>query len=116
MSVHQSHKDLPAQLAVASQPLRAALVIASFGPSTGYNSHVFNLDIQQDPQSPFPVPETPLRYGKLEEIHHTFRADAKSPPKIISIVFAAAILATLPVLGATVRMPVPPAATATAPS
>ena len=33
-----------------------------------------------------------------EEIHHIFRADPKSGPKIISLFFVLAVLATLPVL------------------
>lgn len=47
---------------------------------------------------PVSVPEKPVRYGKKEEIRHTFRADPKSPPKIITLVFAAAVLAALPIL------------------
>jgi oligosaccharyltransferase complex subunit delta (ribophorin II) len=39
-----------------------------------------------------------MRYGKLEEIHHIFRADPQSPPKIITIFFTAAVLATVPIL------------------
>jgi len=47
---------------------------------------------------PLPQYEKPLRYGKLEEINHIFRADPKSGPMIISVFFVLAILATVPVL------------------
>ena len=47
--------------------------------------------------------EQPLRYGKLPEIHHVFRPDPKNPPVILSIVFLAAVLGTLPVLAGVVR-------------
>jgi oligosaccharyltransferase complex subunit delta (ribophorin II) len=47
---------------------------------------------------PLAVPEKPLRYAADEEIHHIFRDDPRSPPKIISLVFAAAVVAALPVL------------------
>ena len=43
-----------------------------------------------------------MRYGKLPEIHHTFKTDPKSPPKIITLVFTAAVLVALPVLLTTV--------------
>ena len=39
-----------------------------------------------------------MRYGKRDEIHHIFRQDPKSPPKIITLVFVAAALAPLPIL------------------
>ena len=44
------------------------------------------------------VPENPLRYGKLPEIHHSFKVDPKSPPKIITLIFTAIVLAALPSL------------------
>jgi len=34
----------------------------------------------------------------LEDIHHIFRADPKSGPKIVSMFFVLAVLATVPVL------------------
>lgn len=39
-----------------------------------------------------------MRYGKLEEINHIFRTDPKSGPRIISIVFTFAVIATVPIL------------------
>lgn len=47
---------------------------------------------------PLARPEPPVRYGKRDEIHHIFRADPKSPPKIITLVFTLAVLAALPAL------------------
>lgn len=59
---------------------------------------VFKTAIELDASAPGPSYEAPLRYGKLPEIHHIFRADAKSPPKVVSLVFSLAVLATLPML------------------
>jgi len=51
-----------------------------------------------DPSVPVAGVEKPLRYGKQPEIHHIFRADPKSPPKIITLVFTGAVIAALPLL------------------
>ena len=103
----KTQKDLPVQLLSSSQPLRATLLLASFGSSQAFSNHVFNLDVKPDPNTPLPNYEKPLRYGKLEEIHHIFRADPKSGPKIISLFFVLAILATVPVLLGAVSSNVP---------
>ena len=63
-----------------------------------YKAKVFDLTVTRDPSVPFAVPEKPLRYATDKEIKHIFRDDPKSPPKIISLVFAAAVVASLPVL------------------
>jgi hypothetical protein len=94
----QSHKDLPHQFLTSAEPLVASLVIGSFGSSTPYKSKVFDLAIERDPNVPLSVPEAPLRYAAEPEIHHIFKDDPKSPPKIITIVFAAAVAAALPIL------------------
>ncbi|KAI2630359.1 Oligosaccharyltransferase subunit Ribophorin II-domain-containing protein [Hypomontagnella submonticulosa] len=96
--VEIKHSDLPVQLAIATSPLRASLVIASFGSSEGFKKDVFDVQVTRDPGAKPIVYEKPLRYGKREEIHHIFRADPKSPPKIISFVFVLAVVATLPAL------------------
>lgn len=93
----QTQKDLPIQLLSSTGPLDASLVLASFGSTKPYNSKAFDLTIELD-SSPLPASEKPLRYGKLPEIHHMFKSDPKSPPKIITLVFAAAVIAALPVL------------------
>ncbi len=53
--------------------------------------------------SPLPSQDKPVRYGKLEEIHHIFKSDPKSPPLIITLVFTAAVVATFPILLIAVR-------------
>jgi oligosaccharyltransferase complex subunit delta (ribophorin II) len=73
-------------------------VIGSFGTSTPYQAAAFDLSIVSDPNAPVPAGDAQLRYGRQPEIHHIFRADPKSPPKIITVVFAAAVIACLPVL------------------
>jgi oligosaccharyltransferase complex subunit delta (ribophorin II) len=94
----QSQKDIPVQLLLATKPLQASIVIGSFGSAQGLNTPVFNVAVQLDPNAPAPAHEKPVRYGKQPEIHHIFRADPKSPPKIISLVFSLAVLATVPAL------------------
>ncbi|PSS15245.1 hypothetical protein M430DRAFT_142785 [Amorphotheca resinae ATCC 22711] len=93
-----TQKDLPIQLLTTSQPLRATLLLASFGSSKPLSSHVFDLEVKPDPNFGLPKYEKPLRYGKLAEIHHIFKEDPKSGPKIISIFFTLAVVATVPVL------------------
>ncbi|KAF7554114.1 hypothetical protein G7046_g6909 [Stylonectria norvegica] len=97
-TVEFTHKDLPAQLLLSKTPLQASLILGSFGSSKGSVSPLFEIDVQLDTNAPAPGYEAPLRYGKVPEIHHTFRADPKSPPKIISLVFALAVLAAVPAL------------------
>ncbi|OAL05810.1 hypothetical protein IQ06DRAFT_240172 [Phaeosphaeriaceae sp. SRC1lsM3a] len=96
--VNLAHKDLPYQFLTSSKPIAASIVIGSFGSSTPYKSKAFDLQVSPDPNAPVTVPEAPLRYAAEPEIHHIFRSDPKSPPKIITIVFAAAVAASLPVL------------------
>jgi hypothetical protein len=85
-------------LLASTSPLTASLIIASFGDSTPYNKKSFDLIVKHDPNVQSKAPEKPLRYGKLEEIHHIFKADPKSPPKIITLFFTVAVLAALPAL------------------
>ncbi|EEH47008.1 uncharacterized protein PADG_03106 [Paracoccidioides brasiliensis Pb18] len=91
-----AQKDLPTQFFQSSKPIEARFVIASFGSAKGYDDPVFRLDITRDAS----VSEQPLppRYGKLKEIHHIFKADPKSPPLIVTLVFVIAVLAAFPVL------------------
>ncbi|KAI1137082.1 Dolichyl-diphosphooligosaccharide--protein glycosyltransferase subunit Swp1 [Hypoxylon sp. FL0543] len=97
-TVEIKHSDLPVQLAIATSPLKASLVLASFGSAEGFKKDLFDVEIKRDPTSAPIAYEKPLRYGKQKEIHHIFRGDPKSPPKIVSLVFVLAVLATLPVL------------------
>src|SRR6266536_4591375 len=100
----QSHKDLPSQFLKSSKPINANIVIGSFGSSKAYHEQAFSLSVGIDASAPSGASESPLRYGKMPEIHHIFRPDPKSPPKIITLFFTAVVLATLPVLLITVRI------------
>lgn len=54
--------------------------------------------MQTDSSTPITTPPAPERYGAKPEIHHIFRDDPRSPPKVISLVFTLGVLAMLPVL------------------
>ncbi|KAI1408938.1 Oligosaccharyltransferase subunit Ribophorin II-domain-containing protein [Hypoxylon sp. FL1857] len=97
-TVEIKHSDLPVQLAIATSPLKASLVLASFGSSEGFQKDIFDVEIKRDPTSAPIAYEKPLRYGRQKEIHHIFRGDPTSPPKVVSLVFVLAVLATVPVL------------------
>lgn len=94
----QSHKDLPIQFLTSEKPIPASIVIGSFGSSTPYQVKAFDLNVARDPNVPLSIPAKPTRYAPEEEIHHIFREDPRSPPKIITLVFAAAVIAALPIL------------------
>ncbi|KAI9660315.1 MAG: hypothetical protein M1821_009665 [Bathelium mastoideum] len=95
--VELTHKDIPVQLLASTAPLKASIILGSFGSSTPINTEVFQLDLKRDPSAPLDLPKA-VRYGKMPEIHHIFKADPKSPNVLITIVFSLAIFATLPVL------------------
>ncbi|CAG9988396.1 unnamed protein product [Clonostachys byssicola] len=97
-TVEISHRDLPIQLLTSQSPLHASLVLGSFGSSSASVSPLFDLSVQLDPNVPKPTYEPALRYGKQPLIHHTFRSEPKNPPKIVSIFFALAVVATIPAL------------------
>jgi oligosaccharyltransferase complex subunit delta (ribophorin II) len=103
ISTFQAQKDLPIQLLQTTKPLRATIVIGSFGDSKGLSNQVFDLDLLYDAAAVKPTVEAPLRYGKLPEINHIFKPDPKSGPVLISVFFVLAILASVPVLLGTVR-------------
>ncbi|KAK3187198.1 hypothetical protein K4F52_004102 [Lecanicillium sp. MT-2017a] len=93
-----TQKDLPIQHLSSESALEASIIVGSFGSSAATVTPVFDITLKRDPNGVAPSYEKPLRYGKLEEIHHIFRADPKNPPKIISLVFATAVLGTVPAL------------------
>ncbi|KZZ90215.1 oligosaccharyltransferase subunit ribophorin II [Moelleriella libera RCEF 2490] len=97
-SVQITHKDLPVQLLTSQTPLEASIILGSTGATKGSVTAVFDIAVKLDPGHPTASPAAPLRYGKLGEIHHIFRADPKNPPKVVSLVFAAGVLATVPAL------------------
>jgi len=94
----QTQKDLPYQLVTSKTPLKASLVLASFGSSTPYASHAFDLALELDTTAPPATPPASERYTSKPEIHHIFKAEPGSPPKIISFFFTLCVLATVPVL------------------
>ncbi|KAK3336149.1 Oligosaccharyltransferase subunit Ribophorin II-domain-containing protein [Cercophora scortea] len=98
MPARQSQKDIPVQLLLSAQPLKASVVIASFGATQGLNTPVFDVQITMDPSATPPSYTKPLRYGKQPDIHHIFRDGPKSPPKVVSLFFVLAVLATVPAL------------------
>ncbi|KAJ2980510.1 hypothetical protein NQ176_g2593 [Zarea fungicola] len=97
-TVKLTQKELPIQFLRSENPLEAKIVLGSFGTSKAIVASVFDINVVRDPRSGAATYEAPLRYGKRPEIKHIFRSDPKNPPKIISLVFAAAVLATVPVL------------------
>lgn len=98
----QAQEDLPPQFIQSTKPLRATLVLASFGPSKAFSNHVLDLDVSFNADAGPPKYEKPLRFGKLPEINHIFKPDPKSGPIVISIFFVLAILASVPILLGTV--------------
>ena len=95
---YQTQKDIPYQLLTSAKPIKASIVLGSFGSSTPLNQQVFELNIETDANAPPTAPPAPERYAKKPEIHHIFRDDPRSPPKVISLVFTLAVLATLPIM------------------
>ncbi|RAH74145.1 putative oligosaccharyltransferase subunit ribophorin II [Aspergillus aculeatinus CBS 121060] len=96
--IELTQKDLPVQFLSVSEPLDARVLIGSFGEADAYNGAAFKLTVARNPDEPVPTVES-SRYGKLPEIHHIFKTDARSPPLVITLVFLALVLAALPVLG-----------------
>ncbi|KYK57589.1 oligosaccharyltransferase subunit ribophorin II [Drechmeria coniospora] len=96
--VQFGQKDLPVQFVVSNSTLKASIVLGSSGSDQGSLTTVFEVSLARDPAAMSPTYEAPLRYGRLPEIHHIFREDPKNPPKIVSLVFSVAVLATVPAL------------------
>ncbi|KAJ8605279.1 hypothetical protein MRB53_041473 [Persea americana] len=94
----KSQKDLPFQFLASSKPLQASITLGTFGDSVPLRAHTFDIDVHLDPVNPQAIPSPPERYASKPEIHHIFRADPRSPPKLVSVVFTLAIIVTLPVL------------------
>lgn len=61
------------------------------------NQHVFDIAVDTQSSVVGTAPSSE-RHSSKPEIHHQFGADPRSPPKIISLVFTLAVLATVPVL------------------
>jgi oligosaccharyltransferase complex subunit delta (ribophorin II) len=98
----QTQKDLPIQFLSLSSPVDAHVVIGGFGDSDAYDSSVFKLSLDRNPEEAVPTVETE-RYGKKPEIHHIFKDSASSPPIVITLAFVAMVVAAVPVLAGMVR-------------
>lgn len=96
--IHQKYADIPTALTSSKTPLHASIVIGSFGTSKAIKANAFDFTISGATTSSTPSSGVAPRYSALPEIHHIFRDDPKSPPKILSLVFTLAVLATFPVL------------------
>ncbi|XXH05647.1 hypothetical protein Hte_012082 [Hypoxylon texense] len=97
-TVEIRHGDLPVQFTAGKDPLEASIVLASFGSAEGFRKPLFAVELARDPNATPVAYERPLRYGKQPEIRHVFRADPRSPPQVVSLVFVLAVLATVPAL------------------
>jgi oligosaccharyltransferase complex subunit delta (ribophorin II) len=113
--VHQTQRDLPAFL-LTSPSLSLSLVLGSSGSTPGSIAFIGNVEPSLDPtaklifekQKAKDLGDGNVVYRAKEEIHHIFRADPKSPPKIITLAFLLAVLAGLGGLFLVVSFPVLP--------
>ncbi|SPO02227.1 related to oligosaccharyltransferase delta subunit (ribophorin II) [Cephalotrichum gorgonifer] len=92
------YKELPLQHVTSEKPLHASIVIGSFGTAKGLVAPLFDLEVKHDASAAVPKYEKPLRYGKLPEIRHSPPEEKKTPPKVFSLFFLLAVLATVPAL------------------
>ncbi|KAM0201271.1 hypothetical protein ACHAPI_002146 [Fusarium lateritium] len=94
----QSQKDLPIQLLLSDTPIKAYLVLGSFGSSDPLISPLFEVKIRLNPNTPRPEYTAPVRYGPRAGIDHVFKVGDTSPPMVITLVFVLAIIASVPAL------------------
>ncbi|RVD86162.1 uncharacterized protein DFL_004452 [Arthrobotrys flagrans] len=92
-----AQKDIPIAL-LTSPSLSLTVALGSFGQSSPLSIEIAKVTPVLDAAAKKALPSPPLKYQKLDEIHHIFRAEPRSPPKIISLVFLAAVAGCLPVL------------------
>ncbi len=92
----QTHKDLAVQFTRKTCTLKAAVVVGSFGAASPLRVPVFELSIEVD--STARPEEPPVRYHQQPEIHHTFRDEPRSPPRVISLFFTLIVVAAFPAL------------------
>ncbi|KAF3922532.1 hypothetical protein ABW21_db0202850 [Orbilia brochopaga] len=95
--VDLTQKDIPTALLTAPS-LTLSIAIASFGQSSPLAVEIATIAPVLDQAAKKSLPAPALKYGKLPEIHHIFRGEPRSPPKIISLVFLGGVLACLPAL------------------
>jgi oligosaccharyltransferase complex subunit delta (ribophorin II) len=79
----------------ADQPLEATLLLGSYVYAPASLS-LFHLLLPASQSAPISPEEA--SFHSLPEIVHTFRPEQKLPPKFISAVFSAAVVAPWPVL------------------
>jgi len=94
-SIDVTQRDLPIQLLHAQGPLTVRVVLGSFGQGEGLVADVFNVAVKVD-ASATQIKEKAMRYGHLEEIHHQFKTEAQSPPKVVSLLFSVLVWAAVP--------------------
>jgi oligosaccharyltransferase complex subunit delta (ribophorin II) len=87
----QTPAKIPTALLASNSPLAASIVIGSFGTSKPLKSKVFDFSAPVDSSA-----STSTRYGAKPEIHHIFRDDPRSPPKVLTLAFTLAVVACLP--------------------
>ncbi|KAK6332994.1 hypothetical protein TWF718_010819 [Orbilia javanica] len=90
-------KDVPIAL-LSSPSLSLTLALGSFGQSEPLSVEIAKVIPTLDAATKKALPAPGPKYQKLNEIHHIFRAEPRSPPKVISLVFLGAVAACLPVL------------------
>lgn len=87
----QPYKDIPSALLSSSTPLRLSVALGSFSSDKSALIPIGTLSPEK-PETPAP---SPVKYVAQPEITHTFRADPRSPPKILTLVFTLAVSAAL---------------------
>lgn len=95
-----TQKDLPPSFVASSSPLTLTMAVGDF---TGNIKSIFipvaqvqlNYDSLTVAAAKKSLGEPPLVYAPLPELRHTFRADPKNPPKIITLAFLGAVGAAL---------------------
>ncbi|QSL66473.1 hypothetical protein MERGE_000853 [Pneumocystis wakefieldiae] len=86
-----NHKRIPLSLLFSDKPLLLTLVIGSFGDTTPLLYKLGELQII-DISNEHEIPASPIRYGPLSEISHTFSPRKEDCSKVLSLVFSGAIL------------------------
>lgn len=74
----------------STAPLHVSLLIGSFVHDP-LKVELFDLILPES--APVPMHPDEPHFHPQPEIQHTFRADPKSPPRVISLVFAGGVLA-----------------------
>lgn len=100
--VELSHKDLPAHL-LSADKLSLSIALGSFGSTPGSIVKIGTVQPTLDAaakalleqQKVKDLGEGTIVYKAKAEIRHTFKADPKSPPVTITLIFTAAVLASL---------------------